>query len=47
MGIRDESRRPAGSASSILSNRKTAKPQGHFHVPLLLFPFAYSTYRGG
>nr|WP_285724015.1 hydroxyisourate hydrolase [Psychromicrobium sp. YIM S02556] len=23
-----------------------AEPEGHYHVPLLLSPFAYSTYRG-
>jgi len=23
-----------------------AGPGGHYHVPLLLSPFAYSTYRG-
>lgn len=23
-----------------------ADPQGHYHVPLLISPFAYSTYRG-
>lgn len=23
-----------------------AEPQGHYHVPLLLSPFGYSTYRG-
>jgi 5-hydroxyisourate hydrolase len=25
---------------------KVTDPSGHYHVPLLLSPFAYSTYRG-
>ncbi|MCI3135514.1 hydroxyisourate hydrolase [Phenylobacterium aquaticum] len=24
-----------------------AEPDGHYHVPLLLTPYSYSTYRGG
>jgi 5-hydroxyisourate hydrolase len=23
-----------------------AEPQGHYHVPLLVSPYGYSTYRG-
>jgi 5-hydroxyisourate hydrolase-like protein (transthyretin family) len=24
-----------------------AEPEGHYHVPLLVTPWSYSTYRGG
>src|SRR5687767_9836398 len=30
----------------VLVTFEVAQPDGHYHVPLLLSPFGYSTYRG-
>ena len=38
--------RPAGSFLDLIPVRFTIVDEGHYHVPLLLSPYGYSTYRG-
>jgi 5-hydroxyisourate hydrolase len=35
-----------GFYPEVVVTAELAEPAGHYHVPLLLSPFAYSTYRG-
>jgi 5-hydroxyisourate hydrolase len=37
---------PDGFYPEVAIVFRVTDPDGHYHVPLLLSPFAYSTYRG-
>lgn len=43
---RTEAARPAGSFLELIPVRFTIVDDGHYHVPLLLSPYGYATYRG-
>ena len=36
----------AGEVAPVAVEFSIAEPQGHYHVPLLVSPYGYSTYRG-
>ncbi|HEX8152557.1 MAG TPA: hydroxyisourate hydrolase, partial [Thermoanaerobaculia bacterium] len=37
---------PSGFFPEVVITFEVRDPQQHYHVPLLLSPFGYSTYRG-
>jgi 5-hydroxyisourate hydrolase len=37
---------PDGFYPEVAVTFRVTEPAGHYHVPLLLSPFSYSTYRG-
>ena len=41
-----EAVQPAGSFLDLIPVRFTIVDDGHYHVPLLLSPYGYTTYRG-